>query len=121
MTEHRHFHRIYFDCLVEFDAGGIINICELLDISLNGALIAACTGATPAMGTPCQLVVSLDDDKQVQIVMNGTIAHKLENRVGIHCTSIDMDSMMHLRKLVEANLGDSELANRDFAHLQYEH
>lgn len=114
MREHRQTHRVYFDCLVEFETHDCKHICELIDISLQGALIAACSGATPAPGTKCKLTINLVDSNDIQITMIGTIAHKIENRVGIHCESIDADSMAHLRKLVEYNLGDANLANRDF-------
>ena len=53
--------------------------------------------------------------------MMGTVARKIENRVGIHCESIDVDSMTHLRRLVEYNLGDVELVNRDFDELVHNH
>ena len=114
MTEHRHSHRVNFDSLVEFKTSEVKHVCELVDISINGALIAACSGATPKSGTPCQLTISLNDAAENKIIMTGTVARKIENRVGIHCESIDVDSMTHLRKLVEYNLGDVELVNRDF-------
>jgi len=121
MTDTRRTHRVYFDCLVEFEAGGYQHVCELVDISIQGALIAACSGATPEAGTPCKLTISLDESDEIKITMVGTIAHKIENRIGIHCVSIDSDSMSHLRKLVEYNLGDVELVNRDFDALVHEH
>jgi len=117
MKEHRSTHRVYFDCLVEFETSECKHVCELVDISLQGALIAACSGATPEPGTHCKLTISLVESNEIQIIMKGTIAHKVENRVGIHCESIDADSMAHLRKLVEYNLGDASLANRDFDSL----
>jgi len=121
MNEQRRSHRVHFDCLVDFESGDCQHVCELVDISLQGALIAACSGATPKAGTSCKLIISLDESKEVQIIMSGTIAHKIENRVGIHCESIDSDSMAHLRKLVELNLGDADLANREFDLLVHEH
>ena len=121
MTENRHYHRVYFDCLVEFVSGECRHVCELVDLSLHGALLAACSGATPEAGTPCELIISLDESKEVQIIMVGTIARKIENRVGIQCESIDLDSMIHLRKLVEYNLGDIDLVNRDFDALVHDH
>jgi len=121
MTDHRHSHRVNFDCLVEFESKDCRHVCELLDISLQGALIAACSGATPGAGTPCKLTINLDESKETQIIISGTIARKFENRVGIHCDSIDVDSMSHLRRLVEYNLGDVEMANRDFDRLIHDH
>ena len=121
MTESRRSHRVSFDCLVDFTTSECQHVCELVDISLQGALIAACSGATPNAGTPCQLKISLVESNEIQIIMNGTVAHKVENRVGIHCESIDVDSMTHLRRLVEYNLGDVELVNRDFDALIHDH
>ncbi len=117
MIEQRRFHRVCFECLVEFESGEHGHTCELLDISLQGALVGACSGATPEVGTACKLTISLDESKVAQIIMVGSVAHKIENRAGIHCESIDLDSIGHLRKLVEYNLGDSELADREFAEL----
>ena len=114
MTEYRHSHRVSFNSLVKFISSECSHVCELIDISLKGALIAACSGATPKAGTPCRLVINLDETNETQIIMEGTVAHKIENRVGIHCDSIDVDSMIHLRKLIEYNLGDVEMVNRDF-------
>lgn len=113
MTDSRHFQRIFFDCFVQFKSGDCNYICELVDISINGALIAACSGATPGPGTACELTISLDEDKEFKIVMQGTVTHKEENRVGIHCDAIDIDSMTNLRKLIQYNLDDPELINRD--------
>ena len=119
MTEQRHLHRVVFDCLVEFETADSRHVCELFDISLQGVLIGACSGATPETGTPCKVIINLDDEHKTQISMNGTIAHKIENRVGIHCESIDLDSMTHLRRLVELNLGDPDLLNRDLGALRH--
>lgn len=114
MTESRNSQRVAFDSLVEFESGEYQHVCELYDISLQGALIGACSGATPDAGTACKLIIKLDKAGTVKIVMQGSIAHKIENRVGIYCEKIDESSMTHLRRLVEYNLGDVELVNRDF-------
>lgn len=117
MTEFRHSHRVNFNCFVEFETTECCHVCELIDISLRGALIAGCSGATPPAGTPCKLTLSLDESGEIKIIMIGVTARKIENRVGIHCESIDSDSMTHLRKLLEYNLGDSDLLNRDLEAL----
>jgi len=121
MKENRHTHRLPFDSFVEFSSTNCRHVCELVDISLQGALIAACSGATPGAETPCTLKISLDDAGKNQITMHGRVAYKIENRVGIYCDSIDLDSMAHLRKLVEYNLGDVELVKRDLAALVHYH
>ena len=70
---------------------------------------------------PCKLTINLDESGDIQIIMIGIIAHKIENRVGVYCTSIDNDSVTHLRRLGEYNLGDIELVNRDFDALTHKH
>jgi hypothetical protein len=115
--EDRCFHRIHFDCLLKFEVGDSRLDCELIDISLHGALIHNCTGATLDVGAPCVLILNLDDAGEVQIIMEGNIAHKNENRIGIACNYLDLDSMTHLRKLVEINLADPALLERDLLSL----
>ncbi len=113
MTEQRKSHRIHFDCFVDFEFEEQKHVCELYDLSIRGALIGACTGATPEASTPCRLTITLNQFSGAVIVMEGAVAHKNENRVGIHCEHMDIDSITHLRKLLEYNLGDSGLANRE--------
>lgn len=52
-------------------------MCKLVDISLQGALIQACSDATPVSGTPCQLVISLDNKKENQKCIHGIVALKI--------------------------------------------
>jgi len=66
------------------------------------------------------LPAQANESNEIQIIMKGIVAHKIENRVGIHCESIDVDSMIHLRKLIEYNLGNVELVNRDFDALVHD-
>ncbi|MCU7834010.1 MAG: PilZ domain-containing protein [gamma proteobacterium symbiont of Taylorina sp.] len=117
ISQDRYFQRIHFDCLVKFEVGDSRLDCELVDISFRGALIHNCTGATLDVGSPCRLILSLDESQEVQIIMQGNIAHKRDNRIGISCTSIDLDSMTHLRKLVEINLSSPELLEREIMSL----
>jgi len=114
MIKNRQSHRVNFDCLIELESKDFQDVCELIDISLRGALISTCSGTTPNTGSLCKLTINLDESKHLQIIMIGNITRKSETNAGIHCKYIDADSMGHLRKLVEANLGDAELVNRDF-------
>lgn len=121
MLNNRQSHRVDFDCLIEFESKGCQHVCELIDISLRGALISTCSGNTPATGTLCKLTINLDESKHLQIIMIGNITRLFESSAGIQCKYIDADSMSHLRKLVGANLGNTELVNRDFDALVLNH
>jgi hypothetical protein len=117
MTENRRFQRIHFDGMVDFEINQTHQDCRLLDISLKGALLDQCGDVLSEPGGACCLTLTLDESTGARIIMNGIIAHKLENRIGVHCQSIDLDSMTHLRKLVELNLGDEALLHRELEAL----
>ena len=88
---------------------------ELLDISLRGALLQMPQPWTGQRGTKCQLFLSLTAD--TQIAMWCTAMHVEHNRVGLRCDNIDLDSITHLRRLVELNVGDNNILERDLASL----
>ncbi|MBF0266394.1 MAG: PilZ domain-containing protein [Gammaproteobacteria bacterium] len=115
--ESRNFGRIHFDCLVKFEFDDSRLDCELVDISLKGALLHNCTGATPKNDTPCKLIIFLSEDHAIKIEMKGVVAHKNSNKIGILCNHIDLDSMTHLKRLVEVNIGQPELLDRELSKL----
>jgi len=121
MTEHRHTHRVNFDTLVEFETIDFNYTCELVDISVQGALLATGSAAIPDVGTQCKITIRLDEGQESKIIMIGHVAREMKKGIGIHCDSIDVDSMTHLRRLVEYNLGDVELVHRDFDALIHDH
>jgi hypothetical protein len=49
--------------------------------------------------------------------MNTRVAHLENTHVGLRCESIDLDSMAHLRRLLELNSGDPELVERELSAL----
>jgi hypothetical protein len=89
----------------------------VLDLSLKGALLRLVDGAPAAhTGQPCLLELVLDDGESV-LRMSGNIAHQASDRLGLACREIDLDSITHLRRLVELNLGDAALLERELAAL----
>jgi len=88
---------------------------EVMDLSLKGALVRRPTDWSGFAGNDYQLRLQLDDD--VEIDMAVTVAHVEEDRVGLTCRDIDVDSVTHLRRLVELNLGSADLLERELAAL----
>ncbi len=68
-----------------------------------------------ACGDQCRLKLALADD--AAILMQGTVAHVDGRKMGLRCDSIDIDSITHLRRLVELNAGDPDLLERELAAL----
>ena len=115
-VERRHYTRIGFQSPVTLVSGDSRFGTYLVDISLKGALIGHPSALKPCTGDKYHLVVELAEGA-VQIEMEGTIAHVTAGTLGFHCRHIGLDSIGHLRRLIELNLGDSTLLERDLNEL----
>lgn len=112
----RQFSRITFHAEARVYAGEQEFPVELLDISLKGALVRPERPFAAQGGMPATLQVRLDEMGTL-ISMQGAIAHVEAGAFGISCREIDLDSITHLRRLVELNLGDEALLERELHHL----
>ncbi len=111
----RRFSRIAFHRPAVLLTGGTRAACEVLDVSLKGALLEVGALAVHP-GERCSLEIRLDAGDAV-IRMEGRIAHQEPGRVGVRCEGIDLESISHLRRLVELNVGDEEVLHRELAAL----
>ena len=114
--ERRHYARIAFHSPAQLvSAAGTLDVV-VLDLSLKGALVRLPTGAAPQTGATCQLHVRLDEMNE-QISMETRVTHVEDHHAGLLCRVIDLDSVTHLRRLVELNLGDPQLLERELSAL----
>lgn len=114
--ERRRFSRIVFHRPAALECGGERVTTEVLDVSLKGALLEVPASFRGRAGQPCSLAIRLDAG-DVVIRMEGELAHRAGRQVGVRCDEIDLESIAHLRRLVELNLGDDELLHRELAAL----
>ncbi len=114
--ERRRFSRIAFHRPAELDLRRARVTGELLDLSLKGALVQVPRATDGDVGQPCALAIRLDAGDSA-IRMDGVIAHRRGTQLGFRCDAIDLDSIAHLRRLVELNLGDEALLHRELAAL----
>ena len=54
---------------------------------------------------------------QTHIIMDVRLAHAEAHKLGFECTRIDQQSISHLRRVVELNLGDEALLQRELKAL----
>ena len=108
----RRFTRVPFVARVTLDVFPETHACELVDISLKGALVERSQPWTVAHGTPCTLTVLLAGDGEA-IRMKGAVAHVESGRLGLRCADIDLDSVTSLRRIIELNLGDEAALHRE--------
>lgn len=113
----RAFHRIFFEAPVAVVHNGHSHKAELLDVSLNGALLKKTGNWSPESGQTVELKIALSGSPETIIAMQATVSHVENDHVGLKRDNIDMESISHLRRLVELNLGDSEMLHRELEHL----
>lgn len=114
--EKRRFQRITFDAPCDIYWQDDVQTAELLDISLKGALVSRPEGWAASEGEPCELTIHLNDHESA-IVMAVVLRHLEKDRLGFRIEYIDLESASHLKRLVELNLGDADLLERELAHL----
>ncbi len=113
--EQRDFSRVHFEVGATLHLGEEHWDTQLSDISLHGALIQRPADWEPQTGTLYRLDIQLNPD--VTISMDVHVAHSSDDLIGLTCDDIDVDSITHLRRLVELNLGDAELVERELSAL----
>lgn len=113
----RRFTRVAHDGEVRIvGASGQTDCGQLLDISLNGALVSRPVAWTGECGEGFELRIRLGG-ASFHIAMDSRVAHLSEDRIGFECRHIDLDSIAHLRRLLELNLGEEQLLEREFGEL----
>jgi hypothetical protein len=113
-SDRRHHARVHFDGQAQLITTEGRATVQLVDVSLKGALVRLPANATVAAGEPCLLSLQLGD---VHIKMAAEIAHLVGQDAGLRCAVIDLESISHLRRLVEMNLGNPKLAERELRAL----
>lgn len=115
--ERRHFTRIAFsaDAILIDTSGNRQWHTELVDISLKGALIKrpADWEVTPSDAFSLQLIL----DSNTKLRFDVRVVYLQRDRIGLHIEQLDLDSASHLQRLMELNLGDSAVLERELAEL----
>lgn len=114
-SDRRRFQRIEFDAATELVQGDRRWPVELHDLSLKGLLVRRPEGWDADADQPFEARVRLADDAEVR--MEVAMTHEEGDLIGFVCQHIDLDSIAHLRRLVELNLGDDALLERELAAL----
>ncbi len=113
--DNRHFHRILYTAEATLVCEEQTWHCEVIDLSLKGCLLRF---DLPWKENPEKTyTLTLQLSEQARIKMMLTAMHVVDNQVGFKCEYIDIDSITELRRLVELNLGNSVLLERDLIAL----
>ncbi|MCX4193470.1 PilZ domain-containing protein [Methylophaga sp. OBS1] len=116
--ERRRFSRIPFDAIAHIktaDGDEFLN-CSVLDVSLKGLLIIKPGQWQARLGQSCTVDLLLQQG-EVVIEMHATVAHVDDDSIGFESYEMDLDSITHLKRLMELNLGDEGLLHRELSAL----
>lgn len=121
-NDQRRFQRIPFDAHIQLTLSSDQSLTvtgSLQDISLKGALIELEETAHPlSKGAQGELKIQTEQG-EVEMTMNVEVAYVLESKrlYGFNLISVDIESAGHLRRLVEVNLGNDSILQRELANL----
>lgn len=118
IEEKRRFSRTFHDAgihLISADHGTIQ--CQLLDISLNGCLIAGNESTqSQQIGDKLSLDIVLSESLSIEVTAHIVFIGET-HQIGVQFDEIDIDSITALRRMVELNVGDTALLERDLIAL----
>lgn len=114
--ERRNFSRVDFSTRVSIEINGQTFEADLVDISLKGALLQTDNTILVKNNQKCLFEFRLD---KTSIVMKteAKIVFIKNNNLGIKFENIDLESMIHLRRLVELNMGDPDKIQKELSFL----
>ena len=116
--EKRHFTRIPFNATatVVNSRSGHKSMAELVDISFKGVLITRPDDWEGINGEHYTIHLQLAGE-EVEINLSVIEVHSENDHVGFKTEHMDLDTATHLRRLVELNLGDESLLERELTEL----
>ncbi len=113
--ERRQFSRVLFDAWVELRQGEKSWQTTVIDLSLNGLLVSEPMDWRVDKTQPLVAAIRLDPNATIQMTV--LWRHSKNGQIGFECEHIDIDSISNLRRLVELNLGDPVLLERELGAL----
>ncbi len=114
-AERRRFSRVHFEATAKLRQGGLDFETAICDMSLNGVLLRTPEHYQLRSDQPCTIESSLSEGVVIQF--QAMLIHSSDRTLGLQIISIDMDSITHLRRLIEVNLGDGQAAERVLSEL----
>jgi len=107
VEERRKFHRIPFQCECQVHCGERVWSGELLDISLRGVLFRLSETVLLDKGSICYVDIVLAGS-DIRLQFESELVHQQGDRHGFRFLSENLETLTHLRRLLELNTGEDE-------------
>ena len=119
--ERRRFSRVPFVTRAQVEFAGDRFEGQMIDLSMKGALleIPALTDIT-AEDHPAAAIRFHLTGSDIELAFQARLVHHHDQLSGFLFSAADLDSMTHLRTLLELNTGDPELVERELEALIHE-
>jgi len=115
-NERRQYKRVSFDTTAKLSKGNQSFDCQIVDLSLHGVLLRPHGVLRASDDSNYELEIPLSDELS-SIKMSLSLTHEHPENLGFVCKNIDLDSITHLRKVIELNSGDPSLLDRELEAL----
>ena len=111
----RRFRRIPFEAIVTIRTAQDTVSGELLDVALKGALVGTDAPVDLTLDSVCDLNIAIPDSP-IKLDFRAKLVHQEDDHYGFLFTSEDLDTLTHLRKLIELNTGDVEATRSELMY-----
>ena len=113
--ERRRFQRLALDGSARLYATGGYWDTQLIDMSLKGVLVVRPPGCDPEPGTRFRMDLRVHD---AVVISMGVEAARVEpQRIALAWDRIDLDSLARMKRVIELNVAEPALLNRELAGL----
>ncbi|MDN3682774.1 PilZ domain-containing protein [Vibrio tapetis subsp. quintayensis] len=117
MIERRRFSRVIYQAPAELKQGDVVLNANLRDLSLHGLLLSSPDERDQLdQNLPMDVHFTLPES-DVVLSLQAEIVELNENYIRISIQHIDIDSISHLKRLIELNVGDETLLHREIEQL----
>ncbi|WP_102363625.1 PilZ domain-containing protein [Vibrio cyclitrophicus] len=116
MIERRQFSRVVYQVPTELSQGPVNVSGSVQDLSLHGLLIQCDDFQQLSHDIPVQVNFTLANS-DINIQLEATIVSTINTSMRLRIEHLDIDSISHLKRLIELNVGDDELLYREIEHL----
>ncbi|MCF8109523.1 MAG: PilZ domain-containing protein [Desulfohalobiaceae bacterium] len=112
--DNRTFSRIPFNIRAELEImDEVMTLNTFQNLSVGGCLLPV--QSAYQKGTPCRLTIKLSgESSDLQIRVSGTVLRSGRDGLALQFTSIDPDSLFHLKNIVRYNVADPDSVEQEF-------
>ena len=111
-TDRRRFSRVNFVTEASLEVEGDRYPVQILNLSLKGCLLEMPSSSTWEIGSSALLRFQLVGSP-VELCFHGSLIHRNGQHLGYRFERVELESMTHLRTLLEYNLGDPAQVERE--------